>query len=80
MIDRESIKLKITDCIEIRKYLTTYFIILTAGVVSLTLTDFAAYSTILIIIGTVIDVIIFLGISSQCNNIKELIRIMEEGE
>ena len=73
-METEYIKQTISNHIEVRKYLATFVVVLSSGVVALLIGDFNFIRFLLFIIGTILDVLLILGITSQNERIEFLIK------
>lgn len=62
-MDKELIYKKIDNCFEIRKYLSTYVLVISGGIVSLLFGEFNIVKMVLFVLGSILEGILILGLS-----------------
>lgn len=77
-MDKEAIKLRIKNHIEIRKSLWTVVIILTGGLITLFLNLDSIFKVVLFLIGIPIDIVFMNSIAFNTTKIEGLLKVMEK--
>jgi intracellular septation protein A len=77
-MELEYLKQKIMNHVEIKKYLSTYILVLTGGIISLFFSDFSYAKMVLLIVGCVVGIALINGATKQNDLIEQLLLKLKE--